>query len=80
MEFEVYEGQITKIYHGLCYLMHQVIKRYRNVYFACEQVKAMLYKFLNLTRIRDTLMVWLKVIFEGFVSYEIKSLHRRKSH
>ena len=31
MEFEVYEGQITKIYHGLRYLMHQVIKRYRNV-------------------------------------------------
>ena len=36
MEFEVYEGQITKIYHGLCYLMHQVLKRYRNIFFACE--------------------------------------------
>ena len=31
MEFEVYEGQITKIYYGLCYLMHEVIKRSRNV-------------------------------------------------
>ena len=26
MDFEVYEGQITKIYHDLCYLMHQVLK------------------------------------------------------
>ena len=52
MEFEVYEGQITKIYDGLCYLMYQVIKRYRNISFACEQVNTMLFKFLNLTHIK----------------------------
>ena len=52
MEFEVDGGQITKIYHGLCCLMHQVLKRYRNVFFACEQVNTMLYKFLNLSHIK----------------------------
>ena len=30
MEFEVHGGQITKIYHGLFYIMHYVIKTYRD--------------------------------------------------
>ena len=36
MEFEVHGGQITKIYYDLRYLMHEVLERYTNLFFACE--------------------------------------------
>ena len=52
MEFEIYEGEITEMYHGVCYLIHQVIKRYRNVFFVCDWVNTMLYKFLNFNHIK----------------------------
>ena len=69
MDFEVYEGQITKIYHGLCYLMHQVIKRYGT--FSLHVSKwtqcyiSFWISFWILLISKDTLMMWLEVIFQG---------------
>ena len=64
MEFEVYEGQITKIYHGLCYLMHQVIKRYRSISLHVSKWTQCYISFWTLLISKDTLLVWLEVIFQ----------------
>ena len=65
MEFEVYEGQITKIYHGLCCLMHQVIKRYRNVSLHVNKWTRCYIRFWTLLISKDTLLVRVEVIFQG---------------
>ena len=82
MEFEVHGGQITKIYHGLFYIMHYVIKTYRD--FSLHVSKwTQYYMFLNLTRMKlhITGEAWSNFSrsYEGFISNKIKPLHQHKS-
>ena len=65
MKFEVYGGQITKIYHGLCYLMPQVLKRNERFSLHLNKWTQCYTSFWNLLISNDTLLVCLEVIFQG---------------
>ena len=65
IDFEVYEGQIIKIYHGLCYLTHQVIQRYRNVSLHVSKWTQCYIRFWTLVISEDALLMLLEVIFQG---------------
>ena len=73
----------SQTYHGVCYLMHQVIKRYRNVSLHVSKWTQCYISFWTLLISIDiTGVAWSNFSgsYEGFVGHEIMSLHRHKSH